>query len=78
MTVTTTPAQTAIDADAAADWLIAGHVTAAMDERDTAATLMDLGRYCDGLAHDHLAEHHQGTADVLNAVARSYRHAFAA
>ena len=66
------------DANDAADWLIAGHIRAATDERDTAATLLDLGRYCDGLEHDHRAEHHQATADVLNAVASLYRLALAA
>jgi len=78
MTTTATPTDTTSDANAAADWLIAGHIRAATDERDTAATLLDLGRYCDGLEHDHLAEHHQATADVLNAVASLYRLALAA
>ncbi|WP_062208689.1 hypothetical protein [Demequina oxidasica] len=70
---TSTSAPTTSRADEVAAWLIDGHVAAAMDARDTAATLLDLGRYCEGLDYDRDAEHHQGMAWIANAVATPYR-----
>jgi len=66
MTTTATPTDTTSDIDAKFECLITGHVTAATDARDIAATFHVLERHHDGSDYDGIAEHHTRCAGILN------------